>query len=839
LPNESFFSQILAGLDYPLCLVDRAGVIRWVNPAFARLARTPVAALTGRALATLLPSADAPALQSRLGDPQADHPPLATTLAGGAAAPTPVALRIVDVEAGGDGQVALSATPREHAPPPDRTAATLDAIVDNASVGILFTRNRIIQHCNRRAAEIFGYRTPGELIGQPASSVYPDAASYERIGREAGPRLAAGESFNSDWLLRRADGSAVWCNVYGKAIDPQHTDAGTVWIAEDISHAKRTEDALHRAVLEMEAIMRNAPVGIVFTRERRMIRYNQRFAELFGFDAESGVGLPARVLYRSDAEYEALGTQATPPLSAGRPFQTELFMRRQDGTDFWVNLIGYLLKVEAPSEGTIWICEDRTPAKHAEERLQQANLELALAKELADVANQAKSTFLARMSHELRTPLNAVLGYAQILQRDPGLTARQGTGLRTIAHSGEHLLALIDDILDLAKIEAGKLELRLAPAVLADFLRDIADMIRVRAQQKELSLVLEIPPLPQPVNIDQQRLRQVLLNLLGNAVKFTDRGAVTLRARHVGATDAGVRLRIEVEDTGIGIPDEHLGALFRPFEQVGELRRRVGGTGLGLAISRQLVRMMGGDIEVESAVGRGSVFGFELALAYAPAQPAVAPARRLAVGYVGPRRKVLVVDDIAENRTVLADMLRPLGFIVFEAADGLEGVQRAQAQPPDAIFIDNVMPVLDGPGAIARMRALPALQRVPIISISAAGSGDETNAAIAAGADAFLLKPVREHDLIAALEQLAQVQFVYKDANRPGGEAVIDTQVLAAVPAELRWSLEQGLVGLDAAAIDNTIEAIGRLDPKLGQTLAALAAEFSYELMLQALQTTR
>ncbi|MGM9491489.1 ATP-binding protein [Ideonella sp. YS5] len=386
----------------------------------------------------------------------------------------------------------------------------------------------------------------------------------------------------------------------------------------------------------------------------------------------------------------------------------------------------------------------------------EASHQAALARAQAQ-ANQAKSAFLARMSHELRTPLNAVLGYAQLMQWDRTASPKTLEGLRIIEQSGRHLLSLIDDTLNLARIEAGRLELSPAPLALEPFLQGVADLVRVRAEHKGIGFELVLRDLPPAVQADEKQLRQVLLNLLANAVKFTDHGRVLFEVRAIAAagdvTPGQARLRFAVSDTGVGISPAELPALFRPFQQVGDSERRAAGTGLGLAISQQIVRLMGGEITVTSTPGQGSEFSFELALAPAEA-PAGAPANvRHVSGYDGPRRQLLVIDDVAANRKLLADALRPLGFIVHEAADGDEGLARARDLKPDLILIDNAMPVMDGIEATRRLRQLPGLAQVPVLAVSASASAQDRAEALAAGANDFLSKPVQMERLLALIEK--------------------------------------------------------------------------------------
>jgi len=450
-------------------------------------------------------------------------------------------------------------------------------------------------------------------------------------------------------------------------------------------------------------------------------------------------------------------------------------------------------RVTVPVQGADEIADmARAVEQFLEDRrhLKETERQLTAARDVAIAARKAQATFLANMSHELRTPLNAILGYAQLLEQDDTLTTRQANGLSTIHQSGTHLLSLINDLLDLSRIEANKLELHPETVTLQSFLRAIADTIEIRAHEKKLSFQIQLSPgLPTAVRVDAQRLQQVLLNLLGNAVKFTDAGGILLRVQAIHGDDIVSTLRFEVEDTGIGIAANQLEKIFQPFEQVGDVNRRAGGTGLGLAISRQIVRMMGSDVRVESrqlheGATHGSKFWFDLALPIVPASGVALPRPRSVTGYDGARKKVLVVDDVVENRALAVELLGPLGFAMFEAEDGLQGLDQAQALKPDLILMDVLMPKMDGLEAMRRLRQMSGLKEVPIIAISASASGTDAAQSLTAGADAFLAKPVNFDQLVQKIGELLKLTWQYESPKKGPLETGVESAPLIPPPPE-------------------------------------------------------
>ncbi|HEY9698904.1 MAG TPA: AAA family ATPase [Trichocoleus sp.] len=395
-------------------------------------------------------------------------------------------------------------------------------------------------------------------------------------------------------------------------------------------------------------------------------------------------------------------------------------------------------------------------------QLQQEVRDRQRAEETAHSANQAKSEFLANMSHELRTPLNGILGYTQICQKDRDLSEQQKNRIAIIHQCGEHLLTLINEVLDLSKIEARKMELYSREFHLDDFLQGIVEICKIRAEQKGIPLIYQpLSPLPKVIWADDKRLRQILLNLLGNAVKFTETGTIVFKASYHEQ-----KMRFQVEDSGIGIASNELNEIFKPFQQVGEDSRKTEGTGLGLAISGQLVEMMGGTLQVKSTLGVGSTFWFDLDLLtmHSSADTAHALKRRI-IGVKGDKRKILVVDDKLTNRSVLVNLLEPIGFDVLDAVDGQDGLNKAHKFQPDVILIDLVMPNLDGFETTRRLRATPTLKDIIVIAVSASVFDFDQQQSIAVGCNDFLPKPIREDDLLQKLQEHLKLEWIFENEN--------------------------------------------------------------------------
>ena len=482
---------------------------------------------------------------------------------------------------------------------------------------------------------------------------------------------------------------------------------------------------------------------------------------------------------------------------------------------------------------------------NAMENLKRAELD-RIARAVAEEANRAKSLFVASMSHEIRTPMNAILGFAQILERDPSLSPEQVEHVRIITRSGAHLLRLIGDILDISKIESGQITLNEAAFCLHDLLNDMELMFRSRVKAQGLQLIVDWDEsLPRYVTADDGKLRQILVNLIGNAVKFTVTGGVAVRVRaeavegKTGKDPEALRLMVEVEDTGPGIHDGDMCCIFDLFQQ-GEAGMKAGGAGLGLTISHKFVEMMGGELTVTSQVGKGSCFRFE-ALLKPAAEIAEGdkPASRRIVGLepgTGPFR-ILVVDDAPTNRALLCALLRPVGFEVAEAINGVGALDVFAQWSPHAVLMDMHMPVMDGYEATRRIKSTEAGRATPVIALTASILEGSQTQIMAAGVDTYLRKPFRAEELFEVVGKCLDLHYVF--ADEPDKTLSHPNQMQAvpiALPNELIKALRQAVEEGDIDQLTTLIVQVEKLDSAKSCVLQALVDEFDYEKLDQWLE---
>jgi PAS domain S-box-containing protein len=593
---------------------------------------------------------------------------------------------------------------------------------------------------------------------------------------------------------------------------------------------RQAEEALQRAEQQYRGIFENALEGLYQTSpEGRFLRANAAMARILGYPS------PEALMATTDFSRQIYAD----------PTRRTQFLELIRHTDVLPDFESEVLR----ADGTrIRLCESVRVVRNAAGEIShfegvaidvtnthETARALRAARDAADAANRAKSQFLASMSHELRTPLNGILGYTQILHRDAALTPKQRDGVGIIHQSAEHLLALINDVLDLAKIEARKLVLHPAEFDLPEFVRAVEAVFQPRARDKNLLLETAFAPnLPPVVVGDAQRLRQVVFNLLSNAVKFTRRGGVIFSVEPA----AGGRVRFSVSDSGPGIAAEEQSRLFEPFAQIGDHRLHAEGTGLGLNVSRGIVEQMGGSLQVESRAGWGSRFWFEVSLppaTGAAASPVATP--RPVIGYDGARRAVLVADDNPTNARLLLDILEPLGFNVTTATDGLEAVARAKAARPDLVLLDLRMPRLDGFGAARAIREAFPGNPPKMIGISASAFEPDREACRQAGCAEFIAKPFREEQLFAALERQLGIKWRYADPIAATREthAPFPAVQHAPDPADAEALFELASKG-DVVGVRALAQKLGERDPRLApfvQGVTELAARFKMKAIRQ------
>ncbi|MGK7883277.1 MAG: PAS domain S-box protein [Crocosphaera sp.] len=597
------------------------------------------------------------------------------------------------------------------------------------------------------------------------------------------------------------------------------------------------EEAQKESQARFAGILDNANEAIISIDEKQKITlFNHAAEQIFCYTSNEVLGKPFNILIPSrftNNHYQHINifkkTQETARQMGGR---RPVFGKRKDGTEFLAEVSISKIK---PRGKTIFtaIIRDITERKQAEE-------DLKTAKEKADAANCAKSEFLASMSHELRTPLNAILGFTQVMQRDPNLNEENKQNLEIIGRSGEHLLELINDILEMTKIEAGRTTFHKTQFDLYRLLDNLESMLNLKAEQKNLQLLFEkTENLPQYIETDESKLRQVLINLLGNAIKFTQEGGVILRIKtnEVIGENQGIILTFEVEDTGPGIASEEVNQLFEAFGQTETGRNSNEGTGLGLPISQKFVQLMGGEISVSSILGRGSLFTFTIKANIVDANAIkINKTPRRIIGLVPgqPKYRILAVDDRLESRILLVKLLSSMGFNVRQASNGKEALDIWKSWQPHLIWMDMRMPIMDGYKATQRIKANPKGQETVIIALTASAFEEERNLVLSAGCDDFMRKPFREEVLWEKIAQHLGVNYVYEDLDKQKFSSQPNQQATPQTRYQLQSLLEkmppQWISALHQAALecsdDGILELIEEIPPH-SQPLAIALREWS------------
>jgi PAS domain S-box-containing protein len=766
-------------------------------------------------------------------------------------------------------------------------------------------------HRSLRHDQIFGYT---ELLPEWSyplflEHVHPDDRA--RVDHTFQQSMTTGQDWYFECRITRADAVVRWIWARGRIFkDDAGQPTHMLGMVGDITEKKQAEEKLKQTAAEVHDLYNNAPCGYhSLDRDGLIVAINDTELAWLGYRREEIIGKKRFGDLLTPDSRQIFAYNFPRFKERGWVQDLEMELIRKDGTILPVALSATAIKDAAgeylASRSTVFDITARRRAAQAlqtaydelEQRVQQRTLELAeaneelhaqiaerkraeeeilklnaeleqrvaertaelkvandglrQAKEEADKANRAKSIFLSNMSHEIRTPMNAIFGFAQLLQRDTTLTPQQQEEVATISRASEHLLALINDILEMARIEAGRISLNSTAFSLQGLLDDLEMMFRSRADAKGLQLLVERDEsVPRHIVADENKVRQIFINLLDNAVKFTERGGIGIRVRGepvAGAEAAGIetdeaiiRLVIEVEDTGRGISAEDQARLFQPFQQA-EGGTQSGGTGLGLTISRKFSQMMGGDLSVTSQVGEGSCFRCQLLVQPTEGAAVAAPTKLRRVTGLQPGTgvvRVLIVDDNAHNRALLQKLLIPAGFVVEEARDGQEALATFARWSPHVILMDMRMPNMDGYEATRRLKATEAGQATPIIAVTASAFAEAEQAIRNAGVDAYIRKPFREESLFAALAESLDLQYVYDDEE---AVALPDTgplspEAVANLPGELVARLRTATITGDRGHLLALLDEVADHDAPLAATLHDMASKYAYEKLLALLE---
>ncbi|MDX2231532.1 MAG: PAS domain S-box protein [Leptolyngbyaceae cyanobacterium bins.349] len=771
----------------------------------------------------------------------------------------------------------------------DRTPAAL-YIYDLANQRNLYSNRSIIETLGYTAAQIQAMGT--DLM---PTIIHPDDFPAVIQHQHAIATAADSADLQLEYRMRHADGSIRWLSSVDSVFkrDEQGNVTQYIGAAQDITDRKHAEIQLQEAQQFAQSIAENTPniIYIYNLVEQRNLYANQEIFTYLGYTVEQvqamGSTFLAAIVHPDDWDKICAFQADIARAADGQIFELEYRIQHQNGNWLWVSDRITIFKRDPQGHVTQYIgtVQDITDRKRLEQELRQINAELEQrveertqdlqqAMEAAEAANRAKSTFLANMSHELRTPLNAILGFAQLMSRDLTLEPVKRNQLSIINRSGKHLLSLINDILEMSKIEAGRLNFAPNGFDLYRLIDALEEMFQLRAYEKGLQLIIDrAPALPQYIETDENKLRQVLINLIGNAIKFTPAGHVSLRIRQIADSreigeperaevtqaipQSALTLAFEVEDTGPGIDPAELESLFEPFIQSGNRQISQEGTGLGLPISRQFVQLMGGELTVCSQLGVGSTFAFTIAVnltSEIDAPTPAAPRHILGLAHDQVPYRILVVEDNDTNRQLLVQLLESIGFAVQEAAEGQTAIALWERWHPHLIWMDMRMPIMDGYEATRQIRerertashepGSPQAGDTPtkIIALTASAFEEDRARVLAVGCDDFVRKPFQETELLQKIVEHLSVEYLYAEVELTASAVIAPANLPDAIAAlqtlapPLQSQLYQATIQLDHEQLKELIEQVAPSQPALAAYLAEQLDNFDFEQILQLLQ---
>ena len=725
---------------------------------------------------------------------------------------------------------------------------------------------RII-YLNQYAQSLYQLK-PETAIGKNIFSLtVPNSEQVK--GREITVSIQEKGYWEGEFLVQRQDGSTFCAYVINTLLkDIDGNAIGFVGVSMDISERKEAEEALRKSEERYELATRAAKVGVwEWNLATEELYLDPNIKAILGYrDEEIENKLETWVEYVWEDDRQKI-MQAVKDHLEGKTseYVCEHRMIHKDGSLRWILVRGKAIRdSQGKAIALIGTDTEITERKLAEEAI-------LAAKDAAEAANKTKSAFLANTSHELRSPLNAIIGFAQVMLRNPDLSKEQQQHLGIIERSGEHLLALINEVLDMAKIEAGRTTLNESAFDLHRLLDDLEETFRLKASQKGLQLIFDRrPDLPQYVKCDRTKLRQVLINLLNNAIKFTKQGGVSLRAKGKGEEARGKRdenspttthplnplpntlltkIYLEIEDSGPGIAPEELDKIFDPFVQTTIGIEAQEGTGLGLSISKSYIELMGGSIGVRSQLDRGTCFKFDLKIELvetAEVQTEKSPRRIIALQPNQPQYRILIVDDKWTNRQILTQLLSPLGFQLREASNGKEALDIQKQWQPHIIFMDLRMPEMDGYEATKRIKATAEGQATAIIALTASSFDEERDSARNGGYDGFIRKPFQEAEIFDTIEKHLGVDYVCEEPlESPSQEVEGDKQealtpeLLGALPASILANLERDVIRINLEGVYRKIEKIRSFNPKAADSLTSWVDNFEYSKILNLIQLAK